>query len=158
LKDDQGNKWKSSAHYGKKIVVLYFYLGDFMPGCTKQARAYRDDLARIAARGAEVVGISGDSPANHDTFKRTFQLKQTLLSDWDGEVARSFGMSISGGGKYKYKDSAGKVTLFERGATAGRWTWVVGKDGKVIYKKIDADPAEDSKQVLALLEKLESEK
>ena len=30
LKDDQGNLWNSGAHYGKKNVVLYFYMGDFM--------------------------------------------------------------------------------------------------------------------------------
>ena len=37
LKDDQGNDWKSEDHYGKKIVVVYFYPADMTPGCTKQA-------------------------------------------------------------------------------------------------------------------------
>src|ERR1700693_3240270 len=68
LKDDQGNDWKLSKHYPKKYVVVYFYLGVFMPGCPRQAIAYRDHDAEIVAQGAEVVGISGDKAANHQLF------------------------------------------------------------------------------------------
>ena len=42
LKDDRGDLWKSSRHYGPKYVVVYFYLGDFMKDCTRQAIGYRD--------------------------------------------------------------------------------------------------------------------
>jgi peroxiredoxin Q/BCP len=45
--DDQGQPWKSADHVGKKVLVLYFYLGDFTGGCTRQAQAYRDGLAKI---------------------------------------------------------------------------------------------------------------
>jgi peroxiredoxin len=48
---------------GRKVLVLYFYAGDFTGGCTKQAQAYRDALAAIEELGAEVVGLSGHSLA-----------------------------------------------------------------------------------------------
>src|SRR5947209_18632110 len=35
--DDNGKAWKSSDHFGKKIVVVYFYPADMTGGCTKQA-------------------------------------------------------------------------------------------------------------------------
>ncbi len=30
--DDQGKPWKSSDHVGKKVIVVYFYPGDFTGG------------------------------------------------------------------------------------------------------------------------------
>src|SRR5438105_12119000 len=62
--DDAGKTWKSSDHYGKKIVVLYFYPADFTGGCTAQACGFRDDLGKLTDKGVEVVGISGDSAKN----------------------------------------------------------------------------------------------
>ena len=58
--DDQGHAWKSADHVGKKAVVLYFYPGDFTGGCSKQAQAYRDALAKFEALGAELVGVRSE--------------------------------------------------------------------------------------------------
>src|SRR4051812_15312196 len=55
--DDAGQPWKSADHIGKKFLVIYFYPGDFTGGCTRQAQAYRDALAKIEALSAEVVGV-----------------------------------------------------------------------------------------------------
>ena len=66
--DDQGKTWKSSDVVGKKILVLYFYPGDFTGGCTKQACAYRDDIEKLSSKGIEVVGVSGDSAKTHEMF------------------------------------------------------------------------------------------
>src|SRR5205814_8540789 len=61
LSDDQGKPWKSADHFGKKWVVIYFYPGDFTPGCTIQAKAFKEGMTKLAEEGVEVVGISGDS-------------------------------------------------------------------------------------------------
>ena len=158
LKDDQGGVWKSSRHYGKKYVVVYFYLGDFMDGCTKQAGAYRDALPALAAQGAEVVGVSGDEVANHQMFKERYHLKQTLLSDIDGEVGPAWGLAYSGGGEWAVKDDAGKEVQLRRGLTESRWTWIVGLDGRVIYKDANPKPEEDAKRVLKFLTELNESK
>ena len=151
LKDDQGNVWRSGAHYGKKYVVLYFYMGDFMKNCTREALHYRNDYAALAAQDAEVVGVSGDLPANHKWFKEAYGLKQTLLSDERGVVGKAFGSAWSGGGEWAVQDDAGKEVSLRRGVTESRWTWIIGKDGRVIYKNTNADPEQDSKQVLKFL-------
>jgi peroxiredoxin Q/BCP len=157
LQDDQGASWKLSRHVGKKYIVLFFYLGDFMPACTKQAAAYRDTLRRLEACGAEVVGISGDSVATHAKFKEVNRLNFPLLADVDGEVTKAYGVAISGSSTTKVKDARGKTVTYERNITASRWTWVIGKDGKVIYKNMSPQPVEDAKQVLAFLEKTAAE-
>jgi peroxiredoxin Q/BCP len=151
LKNDQGNLWKSSQHYGKKYVVICFYLGDFMPNCIKQACAYRDACSAIADQGAEVVAISGDEVKNHQLFKAKYRLKQTLLSDDKGEVGKAFGLAWSGGGEWSITDDAGQEVKLRRGITESRWTWIVGKDGRVIYKNITPKPDEDAAQVLKFL-------
>ena len=153
LLDDQGRKWKLSDHLGKRLLVLFFYMGDFMPPCAREACAFRDDLARIKQQGVEVVGISGDLPANHALFKETYKLGFTLLSDQKGEVGKRFGLPMSAGGTYRIKDREGDDVPLVRGATAARWTWVIGLDGRVLDKCTKVKPAEESKRILALLRK-----
>src|SRR5439155_1002451 len=49
-------------------VVLYFYPKDHTPGCTAEARAFRDRYETFAAAGADVVGVSSDSIESHQRF------------------------------------------------------------------------------------------
>ena len=77
--------------YGKKVIVVYFYPADFTGGCTKEACAFRDEGKKLADKGIEVVGVSGDSAKNHEMFKKLHKLNFTLLADEDGSVAKAFG-------------------------------------------------------------------
>ena len=54
-------------------------------------------------------------------------------------------------GIYIFKDAAGTPFGFERKGTAGRWTFVVGPDGKVAYKNTKVVPALDAKAVAAFI-------
>src|SRR4051794_3028213 len=65
LPDDRGRPWDSADHFGRKWVVVYFYPGDFTPGCTAQAKAFKEGMRKLAERGVEVVGVSGDAAATH---------------------------------------------------------------------------------------------
>ena len=40
-------------------------------------------------------------------------------------------------------------------STAARWTFIIGKDGKILYKNTKVDPVTDSKQVGDFIEKLD---
>jgi peroxiredoxin Q/BCP len=153
--DDQGKTWKSADHVGKKILVVYFYPADFTGGCTKQACGFRDDLKDITDKGAEVVGVSGDSAKNHEMFKQTHKLNFTLLADEDGTIAKKFGVPVSAGGKVNAKDLDGKdLGEITRGVTISRWTFIIDKDGKIAYgQKVD-NAAKDSKKILEEVEKL----
>ena len=88
LPTDGDGKIKLSDLKGKK-VVLYFYPKDDTPGCTKEACAFGDDVAANSRRSdAAVIGISRDSVASHDKFKKKYKLPFTLASDSDGKVTR----------------------------------------------------------------------
>ncbi len=154
-KDDAGKDWKSADHFGKKIVVVYFYPADLTGGCTKQACGFRDDMAQLQGDGVEVVGVSGDSVANHQVFKKDKMLNFTLLADETGEVATKFGVPVEIGEKVaKVKTSDGTEISLTRKATAKRWTFIVGKDGKIAYKNSMVAAAEDSKTIAAEIAKL----
>ena len=90
LKDGDGNDWRLSNHRGR-VVVLLFYPGDETPVCTRQMCSVRDRWEDYAATGAEVVGISTDSPESHRAFAEHHSLPLRLLSDADGEVAKMYG-------------------------------------------------------------------
>ena len=149
-KDDQGKEWKSADHVGKKTIVIYFYPADLTGGCTKQACGFRDDMKKLADKGVEVVGVSGDSVENHQIFKKEHDLNFTLLADYDGAVGKAFGVPVGPGGMTTQKAGGKDVTL-TRGVTEKRWTFVIGKDGKILSKNTDVKAAEDSKAILKLL-------
>ena len=77
-----------------KTVVLYFYPRDDTPGCTAEACAFRDSLPDFSKVEAEVVGISRDSVASHDKFKKKFKLPFPLASDEDGNVTEAYGVWV----------------------------------------------------------------
>ncbi|MEX2288062.1 MAG: peroxiredoxin [Planctomycetaceae bacterium] len=152
-KDDQGKDWKSADHVGKKIVVVYFYPADLTGGCTKQACGFRDDMKKLQEQGVEVVGVSGDSVENHQLFKKAHELNFTLLADYDGKIAKSFGVPLKKGGSIKQKVDGQEHTL-TRGVTAERWTFVIDKDNKIVLKNTKVKAAEDSDAVMTAIEKL----
>jgi len=150
--DDQGKAWKSTDHVGKKIVVVYFYPADLTGGCTRQACSFRDDMQKLTDKGVEVIGVSGDSVENHQLFKKDQKLNFTLLADETGAVAKKFGVPFDPTPKTaNVKDASGKDLSLKRSGTARRWTFVISKDGKVLYKNTEVKPAEDSKQILAVV-------
>ncbi|KAI3944148.1 hypothetical protein MKW92_015684 [Papaver armeniacum] len=113
---DQDNKNVSLSKFKGKPVVLYFYPADESPGCTKQACAFRDSYEKFKKAGAQVVGISGDSPESHKEFARKYRLPYTLLSDEGNKVRKEWGVPSD---------------LF--GTLAGRQTYVLDKNLVVQY-------------------------
>ena len=71
---------------GKKEIVLYFYPKDNTPGCTTEARAFRDSYEVFKELGAEVMGVSSDTVESHRGFASKCGLPFILLSDSGGKV------------------------------------------------------------------------
>jgi peroxiredoxin Q/BCP len=93
LPADGGGMVSLTALKGKP-VVLYFYPKDDTSGCTAEACAFRDALPDFSKVKAEIVGVSRDSVASHDLFKRKFELPFPLASDEDGKVCRAYGVWV----------------------------------------------------------------
>jgi peroxiredoxin len=92
LPNHRGEPVSLSDYRGRKLV-LCFYPNDFSPVCSDQLSLYQEVLPRIAAAGAELVGISTDGSWAHNAFRKHLGLEMTLLSDFHpkGEVSRAYG-------------------------------------------------------------------
>ncbi len=71
-------------------VVIYFYPKDFTPGCTKEACSFRDNFAFFKDLNIKVLGISMDTLAQHQKFKKEHQLPFDLLADVTGKVCKDY--------------------------------------------------------------------
>ena len=152
-KADDGRTWSSGKIVGKKNLVVYFYPAAMTGGCTAQACAYRDARDELSALDAEVIGISGDQVENLELFKRANGLNFTLLSDPDGKIAALFGVPVTAGERSIEREVDGKLYTLKRDLTSARWTFIINKQGRVIYRSTEVNAAEDSKAVLEMLSK-----
>lgn len=89
LPTDGGGKMALKALRGKP-VILYFYPKDDTSGCTAEACAFRDALPDFSKAAATVIGVSKDSVASHDKFKKKYELPFTLASDAESDVSERY--------------------------------------------------------------------
>lgn len=113
LKSQSGESVTLSSFRGQKAVVLYFYPKDDTPGCTTESCTFRDSFQDFQGLGAEVIGISSDSPDSHQKFASKYSLPFTLVSDADSSVRQAYGVP---------------ATL---GLLPGRVTYVIDQTGTV---------------------------
>ena len=92
---DQNGKWHTLDEYAGKWVVLYFYPKDGTPGCTKEVCKFRDEIAKVRAAGAEVLGVSVDDVGSHEEFARSTRCPFPLLADSDKSTAKAYGVLTS---------------------------------------------------------------
>ncbi len=147
---DDGSTWDVKQYLGKNFIVVYFYPAAMTGGCTAQACAYRDRKNDLQEAGAVVVGVSGDKVEGLRLFKLAENLNFPLLSDEKGDIARAFGVPTGDGGAIK-RTVEGVEHELVRGVTARRWTFIIGKDGNIVYKNDSVNAGNDTEEVLNFL-------
>ena len=75
-----------------KPVVLAFFPAAFSWVCTKELCTFRDSLAQLNAAQAQVYGISVDTFFTLKAFQDQQKLTFPLLSDFNKEVIRDYGV------------------------------------------------------------------
>jgi peroxiredoxin Q/BCP len=125
LPTDGGGSVTLSGLIGQQ-VILYFYPKDDTTGCTAEACGFRDAEANFKGAKAKVIGISKDSVASHDKFKKKYDLTFTLASDKDGHVCEDYGT-------WKEKSMYGRTYM-----GIERTTFLIGADGviKHVWNKV----------------------
>jgi peroxiredoxin Q/BCP len=136
LRTDAGKEFDLAARKGL-WTVLYFYPKADTPGCTKQACAFRDNLDRIRARGAELFGVSADGVEALRKFKEKHRLNFTLLADPGLDAIQAYGTKMPVLGMSK------------------RWTFIIGPDLVIRAIDRDVDPVLDAERVARKLEELQ---
>ena len=93
LSDQHGQPVALSQFRGTP-VVLYFYPKDDTSGCTAEACGFRDALPDYSGARSVVIGISKDSVASHDKFKKKHELPFILASDAGSDVCEKYGVWV----------------------------------------------------------------
>jgi peroxiredoxin Q/BCP len=75
-------------------IVLYFYPKDDTSGCTKEAMEFNALWAKFAKAGTEIIGVSPDSTASHDKFKKKYDLAFPLISDEQKDMLGAYGVWV----------------------------------------------------------------
>jgi peroxiredoxin Q/BCP len=103
-------------------VVLYFYPKDSTPGCTSEAKDFRDLYPAFRKRRAQVVGVSRDSQKSHANFAAKQELPFPLVSDADESWCRAFDVIHE------------KVLYGKRHLGIVRSTFLIDPDGKLAHE------------------------
>ena len=119
-----------------KPVVLAFFPAAFSGTCQKELCTIRDSMGALNSAGAQVLGISVDTFFALKAFQDQQQLNFPLLSDFNKEVIRQYGVFN--------EDMIGLKGI------AKRSVFVLDKDGVVRYREVleDARNEPDYKKVL----------
>ena len=109
-----------------KPVVLYFYPKDDTSGCTAEACQFRDMQPDFSGADAVIIGLSKDSVASHDKFKKKYELPFTLAADTEGTTCEAYGVWVE-------KSMYGKKYM-----GIERATFLIDRDGKIakIWRKV----------------------
>lgn len=124
-----GRTLKLSSLKGK-MAVVYFYPKDQTPGCTVEAQNFRDKAEDLKKADITVIGVSTQDAASHKAFIEKEKLPFDLAIDADQSIAKAFGVPM-------------------RGTMHARWTFLIGKDGKVKKVWKDVSPKDHAVDVLA---------
>ena len=121
LQASDGKTYKLSDFKGKQAVVLAWFPKAFTQGCTIECKSLAEKGHLIKKYDvtyfmASVDPLEGDQ--GNKAFAETHKADFPLLSDPTKETAKAYGV------------------LSERGF-ANRWTFYIGKDGRIAY--IDKD-------------------
>nr|WP_294894636.1 redoxin domain-containing protein [uncultured Pedobacter sp.] len=107
---------------GKKVIIHFFPLA-FTGVCTTQLCTMRDNFGFYEGLGAQVLGISIDSPFTLAKFKEENNYQFPLLSDFNKEVSPAYGAFYD-------------EFVFNLKGVAKRAAFVIDENQKVIYAEV----------------------
>jgi len=117
---------KLSDNFGRKQTVLLFFPLAYTGVCTQEMCDISNGLSAYAGLGAEVYGISVDSPFTHEAWAMANKITIPLLSDLNKTVIKAYDVVFP--------------MLAGVGDTAARAAFVIGKDGVIKYAEQTPTP------------------
>lgn len=143
----------------KGPVIVAFYRGGWCPFCNLELRAFQRLLPDIEATGASLVAISPEKPDDSLSTAEKNALTFEVLSDVGQKVGRAFRLVYDFSDELKSAYSGFGLDIPTKNGTAGEWalpisaTYIIGRDGVIVYAYTDADYRDraDPSDILAAL-------
>jgi peroxiredoxin Q/BCP len=135
LPASDGKTYKLSDFKGKKAVVIAWFPKAFTQGCTIECKSLAQNGDKIRKYNVAYFMASVDPVEANKGFAEQEKADFPLLSDPTKETAKAYGV------------------LSERGF-AQRWTYYIGKDGKILAIDKAVKPATSAEDMAAKLGEL----
>jgi len=113
LMGSDGRIHRLSDAVGRSPQVLVWFPKAFTTGCTMECRSLRSNGDALRGSGVQYFAASVDEPAANAEFAASLGLDYPILSDPTRETARAYGVLGPSG-------------------FAERWTFYIGRDGRVL--------------------------
>jgi len=144
LPDADGGTVSSDELLGRGPLVVTFYRGVWCPYCNLDLQALEEARPEIAARGASLVAISPQTPANSRKAQRQHNLGFPVLSDASGSVAAAFGLRWT---LPEYLRETSRKLGVDLAQFNGDDSWtlpmparyVIGPDRTIVYAEVNPD-------------------
>lgn len=105
-----------------KYLVLYFYPKDDTPGCTTEAKDFRDSIKQFIKLDTIVLGVSRDNCERHQKFIAKYDLNFELLADTNGDLCQGFGVLVE------------KSMFGKKYQGIERSTFILNQEGEIVAK------------------------
>lgn len=144
LKDAMGKVLRSSGLLVLGPMIVKFFRGRWCSYCSTELEIWRDLCAEIRERGVLMVAISPQIERQNDFMANQHRLPFPVLSDSGNKVAVQFGLSYTLPEEMQSYYRSILVNIpFVNGDQS--WTlplpatYVIGKNGKVLFAEAHAD-------------------
>ena len=126
------------SSFAGRHVLLAFFPAAFTSTCTTELCAFTEDFDQFAGHGVEVLPISVDAVPSLAEFKRRYDMKVDLLSDFKREASQAYG------------------TLWQDAFFSNRAYFLIDKAGVVRWAHVEANPGQrrENQEILAEIAKL----
>ncbi|MBX3744680.1 MAG: peroxiredoxin [Verrucomicrobiae bacterium] len=136
LQASDGKSYRLSDFRGKQGVVIAWFPKAFTGGCTAECRSLREVSAEITRGSVALFAASTDDVATNRKFAESLDLDYPILSDPTKTAATAYGVLNAASG------------------LASRWTFYIGKDGRIAHIDQSVQPSSHGKAVAAQVQKL----
>jgi len=121
----------------KGPVVLYFFPKAFTQGCTMEAHAFSEATADFKKAGARVIGMSADDLPTLQKFSVEACRNAFPVATATPDVIKAY-----------------DVSLKQKPGLTDRTSYVIGKDGKIVFVHSDLNWSEHVSKTLAAVQAL----
>jgi thioredoxin-dependent peroxiredoxin len=132
LPGSDGKTYKLSDFKGKRAVVLAWFPKAFTSGCTVECKSLAQNGEKIRKFNVAYFMASVDPVDANKGFAEQEKADFPLLSDPGKETAKAYG-------------------VLNQGGLARRWTFYIGKDGKILGIDKEVKPATSAEDMIAKL-------
>jgi len=143
-KDQNGKKISLKDELKNGAVVVVFYRGQWCPYCNKQLNALQDSLGFIKEKGATLIAVSPEKPANISKTVAKTKATYSVLFDDGLKIMKSYDVAFSVDSTTIEKYKKFGIDFYDANGSNGATlpvpaVYIINNDGIIIFKHFDPD-------------------